>query len=329
MKNCLPAILPILLSFLSMSIPVSAMGADYDPLAIATAKPEKEDLTVKDAKRSREIPIRVFLPSDKKPAAVILFSHGLGGNREGYAYLGNHWASRGYVAVFMQHHGSDDAVWKDPPAGQRMAAMKKAANLENFRLRVQDVPAVLDQLERWNKSDAHVLAGRLNLARIGMAGHSFGAVTTEAVSGQHFQLVKGFTDPRIKAAAIMSPSVPRIGDPKKAFGDVKIPWLLLTGTRDESPIGDATAASRLLVFPALPPKDKYELVLDNAEHSAFSDRKLPGETHQHNPNHHRAVLAVTTAFWDAYLRNDSAATKWLEGDGVRSVLTPNDKWQKK
>jgi len=71
------------------------------------------------------------------------------------------------------------------------------------------------------------------------------------------------------------------------------------------------------------------LVLDKAEHSAFGDRELPGEAHRRNPNHHQAILAATTAFWDAYLRDDAAARKWLDGEEVCGVLEANDKWQRK
>jgi hypothetical protein len=38
---------------------------------------------------------------------------------------------------------------------------------------------------------------------------------------------------------------------------------------------------------------------------------------------------VTTAFWDAYLRDDPAARKWLDGKEVGGVLEVNDKWQRK
>jgi len=307
----------------------SNLWAAYDPLTADKAAAEPKDLTVKDEKRSREIPLRVYFPKDKKPAPVVLFSHGLGGTREMCAFLGNHWAARGYVAVFLQHPGSDDSVWKDKPLGERMAAMKKAANLENLLLRVQDVPAVLDQLEVWNQQSSHPFAGRIDMKRVGMSGHSFGAVTTQSVSGQTPQFGKGFTDARIKAAVIMSPSGPRRGDPKAAFADVKVPWLLLTGTKDSAVITDMDAQSRLVVFPALPPGGKYELVLDKAEHSAFTDRPLPGDTEKRNPNHHRSILAVTTAFWDAYLRDSTEAKTWLDGAKVREVLDQDDRWQKK
>lgn len=316
------------LSFLILvSAPV--LKADYDPMLTDKLQPEQSDLSIKDAKRSREIPIRVYLPTDKTAAPVVLFSHGLGGNREGSAFFGKHWASRGYVAVFLQHPGSDDSVWKDLPVAQRMAALKQAAGLKEFLLRVQDVPAVLDQLEVWNKDNAHVFAGRFDLKRVGMSGHSFGAVTTQAVSGQKPPLGKGFTDDRIQAAVIMSPSGPANGNTKQAFGSVKIPWMLLTGTKDSSPISGADAKTRLIVFPDLSLGSKYQLVLDNAEHSAFTERALPGETERRNPNHHPAMLAVTTAFWDAYLCNDKEAGQWLDSESVRSVLEKDDVWQKK
>ena len=103
----------------------------------------------------------------------------------------------------------------------------------------------------------------------------------------------------------------------------------MTGTEDVAPIGEADVASRLAVFPALPPGRKYELVLDKAEHSAFTERALPGDHERRNPNHHRAILALSTAFWDAYLNANAAAREWLNGNGPASVLEPKDRWRAK
>jgi predicted dienelactone hydrolase len=303
----------------------------YDPLAIVELSAmDVIDLDVHDAARKRDIPIKVYLPSGKGPAPVILFSHGLGGSREGSAYLGKHWAARGYVAVFLQHPGSDSSVWKDQPGAKRMSAMNAAANGENFMLRVKDVPAVLDQLEQWNAREGHSLAGRLDLETVGMSGHSFGAVTTQAVSGQTFTRGRALlTDARIDAAVVMSPSCPKAGSASGAFGKVTMPWLLMTGTKDVSMIGETDLQSRLAVFPALPAGSKYELVLFNAEHSAFTERGLPGDSEARNPNHHRAILALSTAFWDSYLRDDAAAKEWLNGEGAKSILETKDTWKMK
>lgn len=325
----------VLLSIVCFSVIGSiASAADpaYDPLAISVSdKPAMRDDVVKDSQRNREIPVRIYLPTAKQPAPVVLFSHGLGGSRENDPYLGEHWAKRGYVVVFMQHAGSDEAVWKDIPAGQRLDALKKAGNLRNTLLRFKDVSVVIDQLERWNRSADSPLSGRLDLKRIGMSGHSYGAVTTQGVSGQRTPRGDApFTDERIKAAIAMSPNSPRNGgDPQRIFGGVTIPWLLMTGTKDTAIVGDADVASRLAVFPALPPGGKYELVLDGAEHMAFGDRDLPMSKSKRNPNHHRVILALSTAFWDAWLREDAAARAWLDGSGPSTVLEEKDRWRTK
>ena len=317
-----------------MCVAVGLQAEEYDPLHVAKdADVKSSDFTAKDATRNRELPIRVYLPpKDKKveKAPVVVFSHGLGGTREGSPFLGQHWAARGYVAVFVQHPGSDDSVWKDLPPAKRLTALQEAASVKNSILRMQDIPAVLDQLAKWNDESSHVLAGRLNAKQVGMSGHSFGGQTTQAISGQTFGLAgQPVTESRIKAAIVMSPSLPPRGDTKAAFAKVKVPWLLMTGTLDGGVVGNQTPETRRGVYPLLPPGDKFELVLNKAEHSAFTERALPGEKEPRNPNHHRVILAVSTAFWDAYLRDDPAAKEWLNDKGPRSVLESADVWQQK
>jgi predicted dienelactone hydrolase len=207
--------------------------------------------------------------------------------------------------------------------------MRDAASVTNFALRCEDVRTALDQLEAWNRTEGHPLCGRLDLAHVGMSGHSFGAQATQAVSGQKFPLGKSFLDDRIDAAIAFSPGSPAVGSKSQAFGGVEIPWMLMTGTKDVAAIGGQSVRSRLEVFPNLPKSiDKFELVLNDAEHSAFTDRSLPGDKVVRNPNHHRAILALSTAFWDAYLKEDSAAKAWLGSDAVTKVLDVEDRWQK-
>jgi dienelactone hydrolase len=302
---------------------VPQLPASYDPLALPAATlPLPIEATVRDAVRERELPVRVHAPVATDPAPVVLWSHGLGGSRHNGAWLAAHWAARGYVVVCLQHPGSDESVWRGVRLADRMQAMRDAASARNFALRCGDVRAVLDALTVWNGDERHALHGRLDLARVGMSGHSFGAVTTQAVSGQTFgPLGRRHTDARIDAALPMSPSPPALGAPARAFGAVAVPWLLMTGTADDSPIGDTSPADRLEVFPALPAAiDRYELVLDGAAHGVFSNRRGDAA-------HHRTILALSTAFWDVHLRGDAAARAWLHGDGAKQALGAKDRWQ--
>jgi predicted dienelactone hydrolase len=306
---------------------VAEKKTHYDPLKVSGAAVISHTFDIRDAGRDRTLPVRVYLPGAAKPAPVILFSHGLGGSCDNNPYLGNHWAKRGYVVVFVQHPGSDEAVWKSQPAFKRMQAMKNAASLENVIARGKDIPVVIESLTAWNQQEKHPLDGRMNLGKIGMSGHSFGANTTQSVAGQVFPGGRlSFTEPRIDAAVMMSPGPPAIGDPATAFGDIRIPCLLMTGTRDDSPIGNQTPADRLKVFPHLRKAPAWQVVFDGATHMDFGQRALRGGAIK-DTRYHKAILALTTAFWDSTLQNNSAANSWLKGKGARSVLDPKDLWQ--
>jgi predicted dienelactone hydrolase len=326
----------ILISLMVVAWTAGVQANDgYDPMKIDVSAPaEFLDAVVTDTKRSREIPIRIYQPSSSArnastPTPCILFSHGLGGARTNNGYLGNHLASRGYTVIFLQHAGSDEEVWRDVPVRDRMKKLQDAASPQNLMLRCDDVRFVLDQVEAWQRQPGHALYGKVNVERIGMSGHSFGAVTTQATSGQSFPIFgQRYTDKRIDAAIAYSCSVPQRGSAEKMFANVEVPWMLMTGTLDSAPIGGQTPESRLNVFPNLSKKiSRYELVLFEAEHSAFGERALPGENGKRNPNHHRAILALSTAFWDTYLKEDPAAKQWLNSDQVRSVLEQQDRWQ--
>lgn len=324
MRHRLATILLAAISFVPV-LDVSE-AQDYDPLK--PVHPEAispTDLSMEDGRRNREIPVRVYLPPGDAAVPVILFSHGLGGSRRACGYLGQHWSARGYAVVFLQHAGSDESVWKDLPRRQRLQALKDAASGQNSIARFQDVQAALDELERWNKASDHRYHGRFDLERVGMSGHSYGASTTQGVSGQSApRLGQRFTDKRIDAAIMLSPNIPRRATPEVAFGKIAIPWMLMTGTNDTSPINDTTVDDRRRVYPALPNSiDKYELVLHEAEHSAFGDGPQRGRTR--NPNHHRVIMALSTAFWDAYLAGDPAAAQWLQG--ARELMEEQDLWQ--
>ncbi len=261
---------------------------------------------------------------------MILFSHGLGGARENGPYLGRYWAENGYCCVFMQHAGSDRDVWAKSAAGERISKLMPAANFQNLKLRVQDVSYVIDQLERWDKEASHKLHGKMDLKKIGLCGHSFGAVTTVACTGRHFPLGLDLKEPRIKAFFAMSPQTSDGMSPDKAFGNVKVPFLAMTGTKDTSPVNPRlTPESRREVYEHMPAGDKYQLVFEDATHMDFGE--IPGSLRvlKQDNRYHSVIQKVSLRFWDAYLKDDAQAKKWLQSDQVKSEsgMQAGDVWQ--
>lgn len=301
----------------------------YDPLTPVTEEIKTLSLEIPSSQVGRVIPILLSMPNGKAVSPVILFSHGLGGSRKAASYLRKHWAARGYITLFLQHPGSDHSLRQNVSRLEAVKQLRNAAGRENLDLRVTDVKDVLDTLPQWNSESTNSLCGRLDCERVGLSGHSFGARTTQVVIGQRDWLVPVKKDSRIDAAVLFSPSSPRLGSAEAAFGSIDIPCLLLTGTRDVVPIGYQTVESRLAVFPALQPGGTYQLVLHAATHSAFTDDVSGGGDSPRNPNHHKAIKAITTAFWDSHLQDNAEALGWLTTNKVRTVLEEKDDWKTK
>ncbi len=154
------------------------------------------------------------LPRRRLQPALVILSHGLGGSREGIVAIGQYWANHGYVAVYLQHAGSDESLWRG------VAPMDVSKNLhagmgpEQLVAR-EDVKLALDELARRDADLKWPLHGRLDLARVAMAGHSFGALIAGDVRRaltQRQHVVRPATQGRHRLQPL-----PPAGDPRQAF----------------------------------------------------------------------------------------------------------------
>ena len=268
----------------------------------------------KDSARSREVPVKIYLPKDiTKPSPVIIFSHGLGGSREGYEYVGRHWAGCGFVSVHVQHQGSDDSVWKKAEPNRRMNSLRDATlNPSNTIDRPRDISFVIDQLERAPFRE------RLDLGHIGAAGHSYGGFTVMAIAGQALgpRRSRELADPRVKAVIQMSAPVPRGDrDADAAYARITMPVFHMTGTKDDSPIGDTKPEQRRIPYDHMTAAETCLLIFKDGDHMVFSGVTRPGDK-----EFHRHICASSTAWWDAHLRGNADARKWLMEGGFKEVL---------
>lgn len=300
--------------------------------SLAPAQADKPDAglvcdgTVQDAARAqRQIPLRVRLPAGEGPFPVILFSHGLGGSLDAGTRWAEAWTAAGFAVVHLQHPGSDASLWKGLKGKEAMAALRKGMDAKQFIARVADVKFVLDAVGGSGMVGNCPMA-RLDAGRIGMAGHSFGAQTVQAVAGQQFRAATGLfsvTDLRIKAAIAFSPA-PAIAEPDdSAFGKITIPFLSVTGSKDTVPgLTKVTPKDRTRPFHAMPPGRKYLLVVNGADHLIFSggeQRRAPTPTDRRT----ELIVAETTAqFWRANLVAPTAKGSLAAPE----ALGPEDVW---
>ena len=288
-----------------------------------------------DGARNREVPVKIYYPKEGNgPFPIIVFSHGLGGSRDGYSYLGKHWASHGYVSVHVTHKGSDTEVWKgvENMEGAKKAMNDSIADLRNAVDRPLDIQFAITQMEKLNEEDSP-FKGRLDMEKVGVAGHSFGAWTTLAIAGQGAAALEKtpykFIDPRVKAAIAMSAPVPPAARKPGVFSTVTIPVFHMTGTNDTSIINDTPAEDRRLPFDRITGADQFLVTFEGGDHMVFSGRPRAMAGGEKDDFFHNFILQSTTAFWDAYLRGDANAKAWLTGGGFEKVLGKDGKFEKK
>ena len=240
------------------------------------------DLEWADATRQRNVPVRIYLPAatqNLSPSGaklpLVVFSHGLGGSRLGYAHFGRHFAQNGFVALHVQHAGSDRAVWQGGPFAI-LGNVQEAASEANALERARDVSFALDMV----LADKNIGA-LIDRDAIAVAGHSYGANTAMLLAGAAVDRDGrriSLADARIKAAILLSaPPFHGEGDQAAVLRDVRIPTLHITGTDDviRVPGYRSDAMDRIGVFrdmPAAPVAGKHLAIFRGGEHSVFTDR---------------------------------------------------------
>jgi predicted dienelactone hydrolase len=274
-----------------------------------------------DASRQRALPVKIYFPVQAAaPCPIILFSHGLGGTRDTYGYLGEQWAANGYACIHLQHPGSDDTAWRGQ--ARPMQSMREAASARNAIDRAEDVRFAIDQLAGLNEKNEK-LKGKLDLKAIGVAGHSFGANTAMLVAGQGSEnrllAARGLKtdDSRVKAVIALSAPVPIIKtNLAQIYAPIHIPVFLMTGTEDQSPLNDTNPEQRRIPFDQIK-QNAWLLTFQGGDHMVFSGRLTPREGDE---SIQKLIRLSSTAYWDALLRNNGSARSWLDGEGFKTVL---------
>jgi dienelactone hydrolase len=269
----------------------------------------------------RPLSVRVTFPRDGGPYPVVVFSHGMYGSETGSDPLVSSWARRGYV-VIQPTHG--DSLRYADAAGIRAAMRGKLDNVGDWRSRPGEITLVLDRLS-WLEGKVPGLKGKMDTENIGMAGHSYGAWTTQMIAGMELKArdqALSLADSRPKAFVVLSPHGLGGGVTADSYRAMRSPMLFVSGDNDRGRGEWDPKVYRRQPFDLSPPGDRALVWIKDAYHNfggvtgRSGDRlmrvgNLAGPS---NPEHVRLVQNSTLAFWDAHLRGLEPAKRFWSNE---------------
>jgi dienelactone hydrolase len=182
---------------------------------------------------------------------LLLFSHGNGGFRMQNTFWCEHMASHGYIVMSPDHTGNCAGTFVD---GNLVLIQQGDAARKQFALdRPKDISFLIDTMDRMNKGNDSRFFGRVDMANIGMSGHSFGGYTCTWI---------GNLEPRVKALAPMAGAA-------EERTNFDTPVMVLLADEDDTLGGDS--AAKLAKYCEMSKGPHYLVEFKNGGHYSFTE----------------------------------------------------------
>ena len=332
--------------------------SNYNPkqnLSIIGSYPwKKETLEFRNPERPTNSIFDLYLPqlnrSNSSKLPLIIISHGLGSNRQTFAYLGEHLASQGFAVAIPEHIGTNSEQFKEILSG--LAKPPDASNLINRPL---DIKYLLDTLEQKSTEQYD-----LDLQKVGIVGQSLGGYTALAAGGAEHNRTKlkqecagnqhdnvffdlsaliqcranelpnrqhQLQDERIKAILAINPLSHKVFG-KKGLEKIQVPTMILSGTND---LITPPVQEQIYPFTWLDSPNKYLVLVEKGTHFSFLAKgkgvlPIPAEFIGPNPElAFPALKALSTAFFQAYISDRSEYSDYLNTTYLNSLNSLNSK----
>jgi len=242
-------------------------------------------------------PVSTALPS----YPVLIFSHGYGYNAESYSAMSAELASRGYMVVSINHtYGANPSYLSDdkPVWAKSLPKNDLSAYLSVWS---DDQIFIIDQLNLINNNPDSLLFQKLDLANLGVFGHSYGGAAAYHTAA---------ADPRIKAVIDIDGTIFNF---EQAFITQPFAFIL---SKDHQPKFDYQHSEG----------KSYELRFKDFEHISFTDHILWWQwDHDEldlglgNINGYRAI-ELTTEIVDDFFGHFllSKESQWFQTNNVKT-----------
>lgn len=261
--------------------------------------------------RTRAVANAPLAAGGKLPVAIL--SHGLGGVANMYTIMASELASQGYIVVLPTHNDHSACVaelrttripFKRIPLGAEGETRRR----EQLQARTAEVEFLLQKLPQMDKAGPY--AGRLDLERIALVGHSFGGATALLAATRHAPLVKAVVVHDVWCAPLARPS------PALLSAEARLPPMLATWSEEWY-----RGTTEFPTAKALLPQGTMKLGFPDTCHSNYSDvpmfsQLLSRKMNAIGASDFREAIDVINRVQVAYLK------KVLQGEGqdLQSIL---------
>lgn len=216
----------------------------------------------------RLVDVSITYPVGEGQFPLIAFSHGHALDNQSYFNLADYWAARGYVIAAPMHLDSGGDLQATSLVTKKVGSDWIAAS------RLYELKAVIDQISNIT-STLSDFSGQVSTDKVIAAGHSYGALSSQQLSGAKVELQKNsiypivdnFLDERVVAVvAISPPGLMKDHLTEATWKDYSTPQLVITGTNDFFPRIWPDYKDHFISYSTAKEGSNYLLVLDGMDH---------------------------------------------------------------
>ena len=303
----------------------------------------KQILTLRDQNRNRIFPVELYIPQTQIRASrlpLVVISHGLGSDRNTFAYLAEHLASYGFAVAVPEHPGSNSSQINALFNGFASDVTPPRELID----RPLDIKYLLDYLtEEYGE--------QIDVNRVGLLGQSFGAYTALALAGAELNFTQleqdcpniddslnislllqciglnlseesfDLQDERITAAIAINPLTSSIFG-KEGISKIKTPIMIVSGSAD--PVTPALS-EQINPFTWLATPEKYLVLLRGGTHFSTlneSSGSIPVPEQAIGPDPKIAqnyVKQLSLVFFSTYIASRAKYKPYLSADYADSI----------
>ena len=267
-RTLLLLVIQCLLFVVSVSANGESFESNLNTAPIFEIKNTSSQISVGDGDAKRSVNLDISFPIGDGQFPLIVFSHGHALDNKSYRNLTDYWVERGYIMIAPLHLDSGGDLEATSLITEKYGSDWIAVSrlLELYTV-IEQVDQIVTKLEDFQ--------GEVLADKVIAAGHSYGALSSQQLSGANVELKDNSIYPipstlvneRVVAVvAVSPPGLMKDHLSEVTWQDYSTPQLVVTGPNDFFPFIWPNYEEHFVSYLTAKPGNNYLLVLDEMDH---------------------------------------------------------------